>query len=402
MDLVVGLQRHGLHTEVVTPRHGSGWSNRFTYREVTVHRPLRLFRSGWAARADRTVSRYIRDLTNWLVETGASADVILSDRAREEAIAVVNAARKLGIPSMIRLGGHGPGSDMKFFGESRMGTRCRNNALASDAVVVSDASSHRELLTHGAVASQVHRVTPYLRPLEATATQRSRLRRSLARINGDLFVPEGSRVVLSVERMHRESGLIPLVESALKLSEENANLHFWLVGDGPRRDWIYSRLRGDGLRQATAMPGSFGALDDIMVASDLMVHSGEEGFESQVPCAIMAALPLVVADTAAARDFFGVSATEVKERMRSDRPSEHPTEVDMVHWYEPGDPRALRNAVKRVLGDLGEARLRAQSLRRTMQRRYPREATLESYARLFRSLVDAHPARPTRVAKASE
>ncbi|MEO1530151.1 MAG: hypothetical protein AAFX06_32530, partial [Planctomycetota bacterium] len=262
MDLAVGLQRHGMHLEIVTPRHGSGWSKQFTCREMAVHRPLQLFRTGWAARADRSVSRYIRDLTRWLIENGGGADVMLCDRAREESIAVVDACRKLGIPSVVRLGGHGASSDLTFLRDDRMGARCRNSTLTADAVLVNDASSHREWLASGASPSNVHRMTPCLVPPESTATQRASIRRSLGRVNRDLFVPADTTVLLSVERMNRDSGLQQLVESALRLASDTPSLQFWLIGDGPKRDSIYNRLRGDGLSQATAMPGSFGSMDD--------------------------------------------------------------------------------------------------------------------------------------------
>ena len=403
MDLAVGLHRCGLHVEVATPRHGSGWSHQFTYRELIVHRPLQVFRSGWATRADRTPSRYIRDLTQWFIETAAAADVIVSDRAREEAIAAVDAARSLGIPSVVRLGGQGVGGDISFFRDHRMGGRCQQSALAADAVVVGTARVHRDWLIVGGEPSRVHRIQPSLVPIEATANQRPTLRHSLARVNGDLFVPDGTTVLLSVERMQRGSGLFRLVESALRLNRDVPKLQFWLVGDGPRRDAIYSQLRGDGLRQVTAMPGSFGSLDDIMVASDLMVHGGDEGFESQIPKAIMAALPLVIANTETAREFFGVSLEDVARRIEAGPASDLSTEVDCLHWFEPEHPVSLRNAVVKALADRDASQRMAESLRRHMQRRYPREETTDQYAKLFRSLIDDRSSRiGPRIAEASE
>ncbi|MEL6109377.1 MAG: glycosyltransferase [Planctomycetota bacterium] len=406
MDLAVGLHRHGFHIEVVTPRHGSGWTERFTFREIMVHRPLPIFRSGWATRSDRTASRYVRDLTSWLTKTAAGVDLILSDRAKEEAIAVVDAARALNIPSIVRIGGHGDGSDLAYFADNRLGARCKANALAADATVVNDARSHRRWLTLGADAATVHRMAPYLIPIDAAATERSALRHSLARINGDLLVPEGATVLLSVERMRRESGLIHLVESAMNLAKQFTDLQFWLIGDGPRRDWVYNRLRGDGLRQSTAMPGSFGSHDDILIASDLMVHSGDEGFESQVPRAIMAAVPLVVANTETARDFFGFSKEEIQNRdAGTSAPASdvNPSDVNLVHWYQPDDTESLRRAVSKVVFHREESRRKAESLRRRMQQLYPREELTNRYSSLIRDLVGWKSELPSRrVAEASE
>ncbi|MEO1528948.1 MAG: hypothetical protein AAFX06_26300, partial [Planctomycetota bacterium] len=130
----------------------------------------------------------------------------------------------------------------------------------------------------------------------------------------------------------------------------------------------------------------FGSMDDIMIAADLMVHAGDEGFESQVPRAIMAALPLVIAKTRTALEFIGETP-----------------ETDLVHWFEPDQPQTLQAAVKGVLRDHDAARKNAESLRRQLLRRHPREEFNDRYATLFRKLVEAKSSPVTRrVAEASE
>ncbi|KAA5540267.1 glycosyltransferase family 4 protein [Roseiconus nitratireducens] len=408
MELATGLHSIGLHVEVVTPKHATAWPERFYFREFLIHRPVRMFKQGWTARGDRTPSRYIRLLRDWIVDYPASIDAIVCDGTREESIAAVEAARGRNVPVVLRLAGHGESSDLDFFQQTRMGQRCRVNAAAADAVVVDQASSHRRWLALGGDPQKTHRIANgFGATIESGPKLRQRLRRSMARINGDLFVPDTSTVVLSVERMRRDSGVMHLVQSAYALSQHIRGLQFWLVGDGPARDTIFSRMRGDGLRQMTSMPGSFALMDDVFVAADLLVHAGGEGFEHQIPTAIVTSLPIVVANTPAAREYFSATVQQVNSRLMTrrptavasqQRPDDHQTmrttaesaePCDLVWWFDPERPKTLRFALEQIVADPPAARQRAEQLRRLLQRRSPRSAALQKYRDLIRQLADA-------------
>ena len=232
MELATGLHLAGLHVSVLTPKVSGSWSEHFTFREFDVYRPIRLFRSGWTARGDRTASRYIRYVRQWIESNPVSCDLVYCDGGREEAIAAVQAARALALPSVVRMAGNGSCSDFDYFTQSRIGKRCRSSAMSADAVVVSGASAERRWISEGGSAERVHRIPIGIGPsLDLGLSSRSGLRRSMTRINGDLFVPEACSVVLSVERMRRDSGLMRLVESAYSLSQKITGLQFWLVGD---------------------------------------------------------------------------------------------------------------------------------------------------------------------------
>ncbi|QDV81788.1 glycosyltransferase [Planctomycetes bacterium TBK1r] len=399
MELATGLRLAGIQVSVVTPKYAGSWAERFSFRECQVYRPIRMFRTGWTARGDRTASRYIRYLRDWIESDPTACDIVYCDAGREEAIAAVEAAQAIGVPSVVRLSGHGDISDFEFFKHSRIGKRCRSAVMDAAAVVLDSASAHRRWLAEGGDKTRTHRIAHGVGPTkEQGLSSLKNLRRAMSRINGDLFVPDACSVVLSVERLDRSSGIMTLVKSAYLLSNHISGLQFWLIGDGPLRETIYSRLKSDGLRQSMAMPGSFGSPDDVYSAADLMVHVGDQGFEHQVPTAIAAGLPLVLANTETAREFFGVGESDVRRRIierRADALQADSEALDgapeqagaLVWWFDPARPKTLRFAIEQIVGNLEQARRRAQQTRRIMQRTRSRSDSIERYVTLFRQLA---------------
>ena len=418
MDLATGLKTAGLQVAVLTPQYASSWPQKLQFRELTVHRPVRMFRTGWTARGDRTASRYIRYLRDWLIENRDSSDLFYCDGCREESIAALEAARELGIPMAARIGGNGSCSDLEFFKHHRMGKRCRATALAADAVVLGSAAAQRRWIAECGASKSTCRIPVGVGPTpDQGLSSPQRLRQSLARINGDFYVPDHCSVVLSVERMRQDSGVMTLVNSAYALSQKVAGLQYWLVGDGPLRDSIYTHLKADGLRQSVAMPGSFGVDEDVFAAANLMVQVGDEGFDHQIPTAIAAALPLLMANTETARAFFEISDAQVRQRFIERRTETAHCDAggsdaggsdaggsdaggsdageqasatkpgQLVWWFDPARPKTLRLAIDQIVNHPQAARARAQQLRKHFQRTRPRSESIARYIKLFQQLV---------------
>ncbi|MEO1615010.1 MAG: glycosyltransferase [Planctomycetota bacterium] len=397
MSLASGLHEHGFHVEVLTPKYSSDWAETLTFREITVHRPFRPPPAGWKNAFDRGTSKYLEALSNWLRTYGAGFDVIYCDLAREEAIAASNLSKQLGLPCIVRVAGQGDASDLEWMAAGKFGKRTLAAVQRADAVVLGSAAAERRWRTLGGDASAVTRIAPgsFPQPMH----DKTKLRSALARINGDFFVPSERSVLLSIDRHDLQSGIMHLVKAALGLSNEIGSLQYWLVGDGPGRDAVYSRLRGDGLRQSVAMPGSFGVVEDVFQAADLMVHSGSDGFDALIPAAIEASLPMVVSNTAAAREFFQLRTAEVESMIldrKSDQPVRSPTQSDVedrlleascVSWYDTERPRTLRFAVLQMMNQLEAARDRAETLKRRWRREHSGAAMIDAYRRLLRSLA---------------
>lgn len=401
VELATGLQSAGLQVSVVTPKHSASWPEQFVFREIMVYRPIRMFRTGWTARGDRSPSRYIRYLKDWIESNLKSCDIVFCDSGCEESIAAVAAARAIGVPVVIRIGGNGCCSDFEFFAQHRSGKRCRSAINTADAVVLGTAIDERRWLVEGGQRTRVRRIRVGIGPTpDQGLSSQQCLRLALSRINGDLLVPDSCSVVLSIERLRKDSGVTTLVKSAYSLSQKIDGLQYWLVGDGPARDSIYTQLKGDGLRQSVAMPGSFGLIDDVFSAADLLVHIGDEGFEHQIPAAISAGLPLVMANSEVSRDFFSTTAADVQQKILDRRPDSigepidtpgHQTATESlaqwVWWFDPQRPKTLRFAIDQVVNNLDSARRRAQTLRKTMQRSRPRSESIQHYVDLFRQLI---------------
>ncbi|MEM6473183.1 MAG: glycosyltransferase, partial [Planctomycetota bacterium] len=299
MAIARGLSECGFHVDVLTPKYHTEWAESFRFRDISVYRPVRAPKVGWKKAFDRGTTRYIDFLTQWLLSHGGGYDVLYCDSAREEAISTVAAAKELGLKCMVRVAGLGTASDLEWMNSSRFGKRIVGALSLADLVVVGDADAERSWHTFGIRGPKLARIRSGVYPSELEDKQD--LRSAFARINGDLFVPSGSQVALSVERHDASSGVMQLANAAVGLSREAPSLHYWFVGDGANRDAVYSRLRGDGLRQSFVMPGSFGLIQDVFQAADFLIQTGEAGFDALVPAAIEAGLPIVLANNAAAR-----------------------------------------------------------------------------------------------------
>ncbi|WP_158222605.1 glycosyltransferase [Rhodopirellula sp. MGV] len=382
IDLATRLHQLGHHVEVVTPRQANTWSEQFQFREFAIHRPLRIFRSGWTSRGDRSVGKYIKSLRDWVCENHASADLIYCDGATEECVAAVESARKLNLPVVVRVAGFGAASDLTSSDSRRNVRRCISAARDADAVVVNSASVHRRMLSEGYNDAKFCRIPIGIgRVPDSSLHDKAELRTALAKINGDLHVFDTMSVVLSVERMCQDSGLMKLVQSARILSERIPGLQYWMIGDGPKRDSIFSHLKGEGLRQAMAMPGSFGIIGDLFQAADLLVHAGDDGYQSHLPQAVAHAIPLVIANTEVAREFFAVSTAEVQQEIADGRFESG------IRWFEPQRPRTLRIAIESILSDIPAAQRQSKELFKRMHSLRDENESLQAYVRLFRGLV---------------
>ena len=135
----------------------------------------------------------------------------------------------------------------------------------------------------------------------ATAGDRIEIRRALASINGDLAAPADMPVALCCAPMNSRSGIRMLVESVRVLVSRFPKLHLWFIGDGPDRDSIHEYLRGEGVRDAVAMPGSFAEMKDLFFAANVFVQCDGFGLDSFLRQAVSAGLPLVSVDNESTR-----------------------------------------------------------------------------------------------------
>lgn len=373
-SLAVGLYERDLHVEVVSPQYSTHSASEFRFREISVHRPVPAPKSDW------TISRYTRQLTQWLRRKLDSFDVVLVDSIREEAIAAIEAARSSTCSVVVSHAGYGQLSDSSWWPRTRSSQRCAAIGRMADRVITRSANCEKRLLAHQFDPKRFVRI-PVGIP-NAVANQSNdpaRKAKSLSLVNSDLSISDRSVVLLCHARMSKDSGIDQLVSVARELVGKFNELKIWLIGDGPSRDRIYSRLRGDGIRASIAMPGSFCDIDDLMNLADLYVQPGTDGLEHFLPAALASGLPIVSIDCPSTRQVFEGSGHLSK---------------DGVLWFPPGNEVELRRSVGRVLNDLPAARDRSVKLHRSMLRERSMSNEIDEYVRLIDGLVRTRGDRP--------
>ncbi|MEX0824888.1 MAG: glycosyltransferase family 4 protein [Pirellulaceae bacterium] len=363
-SLAGGLRRYGIHSEVIAARFAASWPTELTYRESWIHRPAP------APKGDWSMARYQRGLSNALNRMAASFDVLYADSMREEGAAVVEAARRVGRPSVVRFSGVAEQSDAVWWQTGRSGRRCRSACLSADILLATRGSAEQALVAAGADRKRICRIDDGFpaAPLRDTASWQAAVT-ALSDINADLHIPERTRVVLCTNRLTQDSGAAILVEALPTLLQRVPDTQVWMIGDGPWRSRLYDRVRQQGFSSRVAMPGSFSSLDELLTAADLFVHPHvADGMEYHLPRALGAGLPVVVS-----------SAPETK-RMLGDA-------MESVTTFSPGDPAALAASVEHALTRLPAQVDIARQLRQTLLATRPLSSAIESHAKLFQRLT---------------
>ncbi|NNE00316.1 MAG: glycosyltransferase family 4 protein [Pirellulaceae bacterium] len=393
IQLACGLHRRGVHVEVLTPRYASSWNEDFCFREIRVHRPASAPRSDWS------MGRYMRQMSNWMRVSAKSFDLLLVDSVREESIAAIETAREIGSATVLRAAGFGEQGDIDWWETSRAARRCLGFAKTADQIIADGAASHRALLSRGFVPSRVRRIDTGFEPAPNPAVaDRVAGRRALASINSDFQAPPDHPVAVCVGSMERDCGMEILIESARHLVARYPNLHLWFIGDGSQRDSFYETLRGDGVRASIVMPGSFADLGDVYAAADLFVQLGDCGLEYQLPKALSSELPVVVIDSDASRELIDGKLTSRSsgtmvggqvERGEQVSQPQKPSEVQesLEHWFQGGNGKSFRTAMRSALDDLSASRERAARLRRQLVRRRSQSETIDDYVRLLEQVM---------------
>ena len=385
-ELACAIRRGGMHIEVLTPRYASSWPDRLVVREIPVHRPAAAPRSDWST------GRYLKHLTSWLQQHGPRFDALLVESIREEAIAVTEVGKQLGIPVVLRCSGWGEASDPTWWKTSRAGKRACNIAKKADAIVADDGINQRDLIAEGFVRERVHRISCGF-PTFPTRTARTRqlAREALGNVNSDLLTSEQTPVLLCTSPMTRGGGINLLVNAAPHLVNRYPDLRLWFIGDGPYRDWIYENLRGHGVRASIAMPGSFSDFTELCQAADVFCQPDEDGLDYFLPTAVSAELPLVCLRTPTTEALLsGELSTLESTKLETDQDNA-PQTANLVQWIGDSTAKQTRLGVSRVLDDMEQARHRAIELRRTLLRSRPQAESVQSYMNLLEKLVQQQP-----------
>jgi len=137
---------------------------------------------------------------------------------------------------------------------------------------------------------QAHVIAPATEPLRAAAEPRDAVRRTLG--------TQAERVVvISVARLHPDKALDLFIDALAGVDAEG-----WIVGDGPLRAELETRVRGTNVR----LLGYRSDVADLLAAADVFaLPSVGEAYGIAVQEALSAGLPVVTSDAGAMPELIG-------------------------------------------------------------------------------------------------
>ncbi|MFQ5421942.1 MAG: glycosyltransferase family 4 protein, partial [Anaerolineae bacterium] len=179
------------------------------------------------------------------------------------------------------------------------------------------------------------------------------------RLRRDLQLPTGSRIILTVCRLHIPRDFDTLLDAFAQIVPRFPDLHLLIVGDGPQREQIIHQIEQTGLTAHVHLPGFRRDIPDLMGLADIFVLTsfGWEGYPLSTLEAQAAGVPVVV--TAA-----GGSAEAVRhEQTGLVVPKQDATRMAAAFT------RLLTDAsLRQQMGTAGQARAKTQLTREVMVR----------------------------------
>lgn len=204
------------------------------------------------------------------------------------------------------------------------------------------------------------------RGVDVSLFNRSRRSASWRRARG---FGDGEAVVAFVSRLVREKGLATFAEVVERLEREEVPHRSLVVGDGPARGELESRLPNTvftGFLEGPDLARAYASSDVFLFPSDT------ETFGKVTLEAMASGLPTVCADAAGSRDLVEDGATG--------------------SLCDPGDVDAFADAVRRLVRD-GSLRRRMGAAAAERAREFARDEVMEQVVGHY---MDAHTADPAR------
>jgi glycosyltransferase involved in cell wall biosynthesis len=194
--------------------------------------------------------------------------------------------------------------------------------------------------------------------------------------------------------MIRNNAMQLLAGAVRPLVRQFPELCFWFIGDGPDRETMHERLRGEGVRASISMPGSFSDIADVLAAADLYVQCDQQGLDFLLPAAVSSELPVVMADDPTARQWVSGSCAQLRPAAEDSMPVPDDQTADCLQWFDGQSASSLCLAIERAAGDWADSRRRAGELRRLLLRRQPLDQPIDQYARLIEQTMMGSGAPP--------
>ena len=217
------------------------------------------------------------------------------------------------------------------------------------------------LIEEGFPAGRVHVTHNGIDPgLDAGREQRGHARNSLG-LDGDELV------IGAVGRLDKVKGYATLITAVEALRRQGVSARLVIVGDGPERAELASRVRAAGLDGVVLMLGYRADVRDLLPAFDLFVNSSiYEGVSLTLLEAMAASLPVIATRVGGTPEVVDDGVTGV--------------------LIPAGSPTALEAAAARLLSDPRQRQIFGQNGRTRVLRCFGIDAMVRRYADVYRHL----------------
>ena len=258
-------------------------------------------------------------------------DAVIAFWAHPDGEAAVRAARVMGVPSVVIVGG----SDVLLLAKNASRRRCVRNVLSrADAVVTVNCDLRDKVIELGIPGEKVHVWARGIDTSLFTSGDRLQARRRLG-------IPVMRPSLVWVGRMVPVKGLDVLLESCALLRDRGVDYHLYLVGDGPLRRQLMARTEAHCLSAHITFVGPklHEELPDWYRAADLTVlPSRSEGLPNVLRESLACGTPFVASDVGGIHQIADpdssllVPSEDPLSLARCDRPGPDP-----VGWARRGD-----------------------------------------------------------------
>ncbi len=232
-------------------------------------------------------------------------DAVLSYWAHPDGEVGLRAARMLGVPAAVIVGG----SDVLLLPHCpKRGARVRNVLRASDAVITISEGLREKVIELGVDGDHVHTIRQGINPrlffTENRLTENQQAAR--ARLVSNHPALDGERAMLLwVGRMVDVKRLDVLVTAAAELRRRRREFVLCLAGDGPLREQIAEMVSEQGLENDVLFTGALPpeALGDWYRAANATVMSSDsEGLPNVLRESLACGTPFVATDVGSIRE----------------------------------------------------------------------------------------------------
>ena len=363
-NLAAEFRRQGHSVRIVTGRWEKHWPQEMVHREVPVTRLPHPRTRGWGT------LRYMYSLSAWLHREKSNFDAVLVSMLKHDAYCAVGALKDTSVPVILRGEGAGPGGDCFWQQSARFGLRIRKRCQAASAFVAPSDAIAMELREAGYAAGQIARIDNGVAiPPPQSPSTRNAARAALGDANHDLRLEPNAKLAVYTGRLHRDKGLLDLINAWRPIAERWPSARLWLAGEGPQREELFRRISDLDLKYRICLPGAFDDTEEVLEAADMFIlPSYSEGMSLSLLEAMAAGLPAIASDIAGNRALVADDQSGL--------------------LVPPRDVRALSLAVVRLIEQPALRAALGSRARQDVQEKYSLEKMGREHLELIRRCID--------------